>query len=100
MRERLNAKEMSLVVTKPAMELLMEKGYNPEFGARPLRRAIERWSRPLSEEMLRSKFKAGDTVVIRVNGDVLVFEPEPREAPPSPPPPRPAKKRTESESGI
>ncbi len=89
MRERLRAKEMSLVVRQPAMELLMDRGYNPEFGARPLRRAIERYLQdPLSEQILSGKFTSGAIVVDAAEGELL-FErgepkPETEEAEPTP----------------
>ncbi len=88
-RARLRTKEMSLVVKKPAMELLMDRGYNPEFGARPLRRAIERYLQdPLSEQILSGKFTAGAIVVDAAEGE-LIFErgeptkPETEEAEPT-----------------
>jgi len=73
-RERLDAQDMELVVKKDAVDLLIEKGYNPEFGARPLRRAVERYLEdPLSERILAGKFKEGCIVVDVEDGD-LVFE--------------------------
>jgi ATP-dependent Clp protease ATP-binding subunit ClpC len=73
-RARLNAHDMELVVKKSAVDLLIDKGYNPEFGARPLRRAVEKYLEdPLSERILAGKFTAGRVIVDEVNGE-LVFE--------------------------
>jgi ATP-dependent Clp protease ATP-binding subunit ClpC len=73
-RVRLNAQDMELVVKKRAVALLIDKGYNPEFGARPLRRAVEKYLEdPLSEQILAGKFTAGRILVDEVNGE-LVFE--------------------------
>jgi ATP-dependent Clp protease ATP-binding subunit ClpC len=73
-RERLNAQEMELVVKKKAVDLLIDKGYNPEFGARPLRRAVEKYLQdPLSEQILSGKFRAGRILVDEVDGQ-LTFE--------------------------
>jgi ATP-dependent Clp protease ATP-binding subunit ClpC len=73
-RERLNAQEMELVVKKKAVDLLIDKGYNPEFGARPLRRAVEKYLQdPLSEQILSGKFRAGRILVDEADGQ-LTFE--------------------------
>jgi ATP-dependent Clp protease ATP-binding subunit ClpC len=57
---------LKLELTDAAKEFLIEKGYNPEFGARPLRRAIEHYIEdPLSEAMLRGEFK--DKKLVRID---------------------------------
>jgi ATP-dependent Clp protease ATP-binding subunit ClpC len=77
-RARLGAQDMELVVRKAAVCLLIDRGYNPEFGARPLRRAVERYIEdPLSEQILSGKFKAG-RIVVDVEDDELTFESERR----------------------
>ena len=51
-----------------AKEYLATEGYNKEFGARPLRRSIQRLLEdPLSEELLKGKYKAGSTIIVSVN---------------------------------
>jgi len=73
-RERLGARDLELVVTRKAVELLIDKGYNPEFGARPLRRAVERYLEdPLSEQILAGKFKEG-RICVGADGNELTFE--------------------------
>jgi len=73
-RERLDARDMKLVVRKKAIDLVIDKGYNPEFGARPLRRAIEKYVEdPLSERILAGKFTSG-RIVVDVLDDELTFE--------------------------
>ncbi len=77
--KRLKEKNLKLVLTDEAKELLIEKGYSPEFGARPLRRAIEHsLEDPLSEELLKGNFQGKDTITVRtveVDGDKkLTFE--------------------------
>jgi ATP-dependent Clp protease ATP-binding subunit ClpC len=65
--KRLEEKGLKLVLTPEAREHLIEKGYSPEFGARPLRRAIEHLLEdPLSEELLRGNFQGKDTINVRV----------------------------------
>ncbi|HTK75891.1 MAG TPA: NDP-hexose 4-ketoreductase, partial [Gemmataceae bacterium] len=75
--KRLKEKGFTLVMSEEAKELLIEKGTSLEFGARPLRRAIEHLLEdPLSEELLRGKFEGKDTVTVRVteeNGEKKVF---------------------------
>jgi ATP-dependent Clp protease ATP-binding subunit ClpC len=63
--KRLIEHGLRLELDASAKEFLIDKGYNPEFGARPLRRAIERYIEdPISEDLLRGKFK--DKKVIRI----------------------------------
>ncbi|MEO0965349.1 MAG: ATP-dependent Clp protease ATP-binding subunit [Planctomycetota bacterium] len=88
--QRLEERGMELAVDQTAKDFLIEKGYNPDFGARPLRRAIEQHVEdPLSEAILREEFVAPCVVhVSRVEGEErLSFraeaKPEPAaEAPP------------------
>jgi ATP-dependent Clp protease ATP-binding subunit ClpC len=65
--KRLKEKQLKLVVTDQAKDLIREKGTNKEFGARPLRRAIEHLLEdPLSEELLKGAFAGKDTITVRV----------------------------------
>src|SRR5438094_9167392 len=66
--KRLKDQNLTLVLTEEAKDLLIDKGYSPEFGARPLRRAIEHLLEdPLSEELLKGSFQGKDTVTVRVH---------------------------------
>src|SRR5262249_36509903 len=57
-RSRLEDQGLTLVLTDEAKDFLIDKGYNPDFGARPLRRAIENFVEdPLSEELLKGELK-------------------------------------------
>jgi ATP-dependent Clp protease ATP-binding subunit ClpC len=68
--KRLIEHGLSLELTEQAKEFLIDKGYNPEFGARPLRRAIEHYIEdPLSEAMLRSEFKGKNLIKIDVQDE-------------------------------
>src|SRR5262249_38299424 len=63
----LEEKGLSLVLTDEAKDLLIEKGTSLEYGARPLRRAIEHCLEdPLSEELLRGTFDGKDTITVTV----------------------------------
>jgi ATP-dependent Clp protease ATP-binding subunit ClpC len=65
--KRLKEKNLALALTEEAKDLLIDKGYSPEFGARPLRRAIEHLLEdPLSEELLKGTFQGKDSVAVRV----------------------------------
>jgi ATP-dependent Clp protease ATP-binding subunit ClpC len=69
-RSRLADRGLELVLTDEAKEYLIAKGYNPDYGARPLRRAIENMiENPLAEEMLRGSFQGKDKVQVLVEGD-------------------------------
>jgi ATP-dependent Clp protease ATP-binding subunit ClpC len=66
--KRLKEKNLALILTEEAKDLLIEKGYSPEFGARPLRRAIEHLLEdPLAEELLKGNFQGKDVITVRVH---------------------------------
>jgi ATP-dependent Clp protease ATP-binding subunit ClpC len=72
--ERVKAKEIKIQVDPTAVEFLIDKGYDPTYGARPMRRAVEKYLEdPFAEELLRSNIKVGDTVVVHAEGDKLAF---------------------------
>jgi ATP-dependent Clp protease ATP-binding subunit ClpC len=72
---RLKVYGLSLVMTPEARQLLIEKGYDPALGARPLRRTIQRLLEdPLAEEVLKGTFKSGTTVKACRKTDALSFE--------------------------
>ena len=72
---RIKQREITLTLDAPAHELLIEKGYDPSYGARPMRRAVERYLEdPMAEEILRGTFKAGDQVQVTRDGEKLSFK--------------------------
>jgi ATP-dependent Clp protease ATP-binding subunit ClpC len=74
-REQLKAKDVEIELTDAAKNLLAEKGFDPALGARPLRRTLQRLVEdPLSEKLLWKEFKAGETVIVDVRDDEIVFE--------------------------
>ena len=74
-KREIRGQGMTLTITEAARELLATEGYDPQYGARPLRRAISRLVEdPLSDDMLRGKFKAGDEIVLDVRQGIVVFE--------------------------
>jgi len=74
--KRLVEHGLKLELSDQAKEFLIEKGYNPEYGARPLRRAIEHYIEdPLSDGLLRGQFKEKDLIKIGVQDEEhLSFE--------------------------
>jgi ATP-dependent Clp protease ATP-binding subunit ClpC len=85
LHERLKNKEIKLVLDGPARDYLIEKGYDPAYGARPMRRAVEKYLEdPLAEELLKGTVKAGDTANVTANKDGLVFTTESGAAEPEP----------------
>ena len=72
--ERLQEQELELVLDDSAKDFLIEKGYDPANGARPMRRAVEKYIEdPMSEEILKETFKAKDRVIVKKDGDKLMF---------------------------
>jgi ATP-dependent Clp protease ATP-binding subunit ClpC len=75
LKREIRGQGMSLVMTDAARELLAGEGFDPQYGARPLRRAIQRLVEdPLSDDMLRGKFHAGDEIVLDARDGMVVFE--------------------------
>jgi ATP-dependent Clp protease ATP-binding subunit ClpC len=72
--ERLRERKILVKLTQPALDFLIEKGYDPQYGARPLRRAIERFLEdPLAEEIIRGTVKEGSLVAVDLKGTELTF---------------------------
>jgi ATP-dependent Clp protease ATP-binding subunit ClpC len=76
LRDRLTIQEIKLELSKEARDFLIEKGFDPAYGARPLRRAVSKYLEdPLAEEILRGNIKQSESIVVmRGEGDKLVFE--------------------------
>ena len=84
-QKRLKARNVTLTVSESALQFLIDKGYEPTYGARPLRRAIERYLEdPLAEELIRGDLKSDSTILIEVNGDKLSFKSDAKAAPEAP----------------
>ncbi|MCS7276236.1 MAG: AAA family ATPase [Dehalococcoidia bacterium] len=75
LRERLSERGLGLELTEEAKAALVREGYDPQFGARPLRRTIERRiANPLSLKILAGEFQEGDTVLVDYRDGEYVFE--------------------------
>jgi ATP-dependent Clp protease ATP-binding subunit ClpC len=71
---RLSDRKIKLEVSEEAKGWLVRKGYDPVFGARPLRRAIQKYvENPISTKILQGEFKEGDTVAVSLQEDELSF---------------------------
>ena len=82
--QRLRMQQIELDLTPEAVELLVEKGFDAALGARPLKRAIQRFLEdPFSEFILRGQFKTGGRIRVERKDDVLVFDTAPTSAIPS-----------------
>jgi ATP-dependent Clp protease ATP-binding subunit ClpC len=83
--ERLASRSVNIVLSPEAKEYIIDQGFNPEYGARPLRRAIQRiLEDPLAEEVLRGAFPDGSTVVVNMKDGHVHFELGKEKAPPPP----------------
>jgi ATP-dependent Clp protease ATP-binding subunit ClpC len=71
---RIRTKQIHVTLNEAAKEFLIEKGYDPTYGARPMRRAVEKYLEdPLAEELLRGNIKANDTLEVTQDGPKLGF---------------------------
>jgi ATP-dependent Clp protease ATP-binding subunit ClpC len=83
--KRVSSMNITIELTKHAREFLAERGYDPSFGARPLRRALQKYVEdPIAEELLKGKFPEGSIIRVRVNkksGDLkfAIVSPEDKE---------------------
>jgi ATP-dependent Clp protease ATP-binding subunit ClpB len=74
LRQNLAARKMAVEITDRAKALLADKGYDPVYGARPLKRTIQRMIQdPLAVKILEGEFKDGDRIKIDAERDALVF---------------------------
>jgi ATP-dependent Clp protease ATP-binding subunit ClpC len=89
-RESMAERELQLELSEPAKDLLVDKGWDPAMGARPLRRAIQRYIEdPLADFVLRSQVPSGSTVLVEPGVDgtededvkLSVIEPAPKPTP-------------------
>jgi ATP-dependent Clp protease ATP-binding subunit ClpB len=75
LHQRLADRDMKIVLSDAARDKLAEAGFDPVYGARPLKRAIQqRVENPLAQEILKGKFKPGDTIEVGVTEDALQFQ--------------------------
>ena len=74
LEKRLAHQQLTLDVDKSARKLIAKEGYDPQFGARPLKRAVQDLLLdPLATKLLEGEFKPGDTIKVNADGDRLVF---------------------------
>jgi len=74
LQERLADRKLGVEITEEAKSWLAKEGFDPIYGARPLRRAIERYvENPLSTRLLQGEFNAGDTIIVDLVDDALTF---------------------------
>jgi ATP-dependent Clp protease ATP-binding subunit ClpC len=73
--DRLRKKNLRLELDEKAKDFLVEKGYDPQYGARPMRRAVERFFEdPLAEEILKGAVHEGEMISVTAEKDKLVFK--------------------------
>jgi ATP-dependent Clp protease ATP-binding subunit ClpC len=94
---RLEEKGLSISVTRKAEKFIVDQGYDPKMGARPLRRAVEdQIEDPLSEEILKGKFPYGSAIKADVKKEHLVFTGKRKRIEEKPPEIKPGKKLQEA----
>ncbi|EAZ92689.1 ATP-dependent chaperone ClpB [Crocosphaera chwakensis] len=80
LRNRLEDQKMSLKLADVALDFVADIGYDPVYGARPLKRAVQRYlETPIAKSILRGEFKAGDTIFADVEDERLTFKRLPSE---------------------
>ncbi len=74
LRQRLHENDLSLELDQAALDKLVEAGFDPVYGARPLKRSIQRYlENPLAQEILAGRFTPGHTIKASVENDQIVF---------------------------
>jgi ATP-dependent Clp protease ATP-binding subunit ClpB len=80
-RKLLGDRQLTLTLTPAAVELLCDRGYDPAYGARPLKRAIQRYLQdPLAKAIIGGEFKPGDHILGDRDGEEIKFKRAPTEA--------------------
>ena len=75
LRSRLENRELGLELSEAALDKLSQAGFDPVYGARPLKRAIQQSiENPLAQDILQGKFATGDTIRVNVEDDKFLFE--------------------------
>lgn len=75
LQSRIKAQGMELVINDDTKDYIAKEGYNPSYGARPLRRAIQRkLEDALAEQVLMGNFREGDTITTVMDGDKIIFD--------------------------
>ena len=82
--QRIKAKDIHLILEESAKDFLIEKGYDPQYGARPMRRAVERYLEDPLAEVLRGNIKVHENVHVGRDGEKLAFLSHPSASPPAP----------------
>ncbi|MGB1744414.1 MAG: NDP-hexose 4-ketoreductase, partial [Limisphaerales bacterium] len=73
-RKRLAERDIHFELDTSARDLLLEKGFDPTYGARPMRRAVERFLEdPMAEEIIRGDLREGETISISTKDEKLEF---------------------------
>ena len=71
---RLKSRNLKLELDEKAKDFLVEKGYDPQYGARPMRRAVERFLEdPFAEEILRGHLHEGEPIQVTSDKEKLIF---------------------------
>lgn len=74
LRKRLAARELGLQISEPALDFIAQAGFDPVYGARPLKRAVQQEvENPLAQQILAGKFMPGDTIDIDLKDDHITF---------------------------
>lgn len=74
LRNRLGEHDLQLDVDEEALSLIAQRGFDPVYGARPLKRAIQQWlENPLAQKILEGGFSPGDTILVQTEGQEIVF---------------------------
>ncbi len=74
MLSKVQDREIGIELTKGAKEMVVEKGFDPVYGARPLRRTLQKYIEdPIAEDILRGKFADGSNISVKKKGDSLEF---------------------------
>jgi ATP-dependent Clp protease ATP-binding subunit ClpA len=74
LRERLKDKKIEVELSSGARDFIAEKGYSPQYGARPLKRTIQKLIiDPLSAKLIQGELKEGDSIVVDVEGKQIIF---------------------------
>jgi ATP-dependent Clp protease ATP-binding subunit ClpB len=74
LNKRLQDNDLRIEVSERVLDRIARLGYDPVYGARPLKRAIQQWlENPLAQQVIKGDYEAGDCIVVDVREDVFIF---------------------------
>ncbi|HEA64187.1 MAG TPA: type VI secretion system ATPase TssH, partial [Pseudohongiella sp.] len=82
LNKRLNYNDLAIEVSDAVLDKVAELGYDPVYGARPLRRAVQNWiENPLAQRVIQGEYEPGDCILVDVDENGFIFDKRSQQGP-------------------